>query len=33
LVGALKYAQDQAKAFDWILTYYYTGVTLKQVYP
>jgi len=30
--GALKYAQDQGKTFDWILTYYYTGVTLKQVY-
>ena len=31
--GALKYARDQAKTFDWILSYYYTGVTLKQVYP
>lgn len=31
--GAVKYAKDQAKTFDWILAYYYTGITLKQVYP
>ncbi len=31
--GAVKYARDQAKTFDWILSYYYTGITLKQVYP
>lgn len=31
--GAVKYAREQAKTFDWILAYYYTGITLKQVYP
>ncbi len=31
--GALKYARDEAKTYDWILAYYYTGITLKQVYP
>lgn len=31
--GAVKYAREQAKTFDWILSYYYTGITLKQVYP
>ncbi len=31
--GALHYASDQGKTFDWILTYYYTGITLKKVYP
>ncbi len=31
--GALTYARDQAKTYDWILSYYYTGITLKQVYP
>ncbi|MDP2789671.1 MAG: SpoIID/LytB domain-containing protein [bacterium] len=31
--GAVKYARDQAKTFDWILAYYYTGIILKQVYP
>ena len=31
--GAVKYARDQAKTFDWILSYYYTGIMLKQVYP
>ncbi|MEK7570307.1 MAG: SpoIID/LytB domain-containing protein [Patescibacteria group bacterium] len=31
--GALKYAKDQGKTYDWILTTYYTGITLKQVYP
>ncbi len=31
--GALKYARDEAKTYDWILKNYYTGITLKQVYP
>jgi peptidoglycan hydrolase-like amidase len=31
--GAVKFARDQGKTFDWILAYYYTGITLKQVYP
>lgn len=31
--GALKYARDEGKTYDWILKNYYTGITLKQVYP
>lgn len=31
--GALKYARDEAKTYDWILKNYYTDITLKQVYP
>jgi hypothetical protein len=31
--GAVKYARDQGKTYDWILKNYYTGITLQQVYP
>lgn len=30
--GALKYAKDQSKTYDWILKNYYTGVDLRKVY-
>lgn len=31
--GAVKYARDQGKTYDWILKNYYTGITLQKVYP
>lgn len=30
--GALRYAVNQGKTFDWILKYYYSGIDLKTLY-